>query len=144
MPPNRVLLFPHVPKAQQQSQDAGQKSSGQEISRCTETNSPAMLCLRFGRQPCTDAAALYKRMSDLELERTRMTLCQMAAARYSVVSYSDPLGAMEFFFDDTRGLVAARHRADTNRYCDGTSLTAWFGTPLPECSKIPEFRVPSE
>ena len=67
--------------------------------------------------------------------------CQCATPNgtYSVVAYWDPFGGREFFFEDATGTLAAvRTHGDTNRFCGGASLSAWFGQPLPVCSALVE------
>jgi hypothetical protein len=140
LPPPRI----ESPVERQQQQAVEASHSNTEVARCIEPNDPATFCLQFGHGSCVDAPALYAKMSSRHLEKAHLTSCELDADRYSVVSYRDPLGAMEFFFNGAGVLVAARHLADTNKYCDRTSLSAWFGTPIPKCSRIPEFRVSPE
>jgi hypothetical protein len=103
---------------------------------CTEAESATQFCLLRIGDRCTDPSTLLAEMS-ARFDDVRKRHCDGT----TVVSYADPMGAMEFFFDDAQRLVAARHRADTNCYCKSSSFTAWFGTPLPECTSLQEFTV---
>jgi hypothetical protein len=136
LPPPRM----ERPVERQRQQAVEPSHTKTEVARCIEPNDPATLC-PFGQRSCIDAPTLYAKMASQRFEKANLTSCDLDAEHYSVVSYRDPLGAMEFFFNGAGVLVAARHLADTNQYCDRTSLSAWFGTPIPKCSHIPEFRV---
>ena len=113
---------------------ASSPEARQQTPPCIERQSATQFCMLYVRKGCTDPSGLFAEMS-ARFEDVHKSRCNDT----TVISYSDPLGAMEFFFDDAHGLVAARHRGDTNSHCKHSSFTAWFGASLPECTNLPEF-----
>lgn len=127
---------PKVPHDDNPRPGRSSEAAQHETPPCIEQQPATQFCMLYLGSHCTDSSDLFAEMN-ARFEGARKGRCGGA----TVISYVDPIGAMEFFFDDAHGLVAARHRADTNRYCKSSSFTAWFGAPRPECTSLREFTV---
>ena len=117
--------------------------SGGPSRSCTEIQDAKTYCVSTERETaCASAGAmrawLLESAADADFVEPTCR-CSAPNGSYSVVLYQDPLSAREFFFDDTTGaLTAVRVHEDSNRFCDRSSLSAWFGRPLPTCSALVE------
>ena len=118
-------------------------SSGGLPRSCTEIQDAQTYCTSTERETaCASAGAmrawLLERSADADFVEPTCR-CSTPRGSYSVVVYQDPLGAREFFFEDATGALAAvRDHGDSNRFCGNSSLSAWFGRPLPTCSALVE------
>lgn len=118
-------------------------TSGGLPRSCTESQDAHTYCTSAERKTaCSSAAAmrawLLERSADAGFVEPTCQ-CSTSSGSYSVILYKDPLSAREFFFDDaTSALAAVRDHGDSNRFCGSSSLSAWFGPPLPTCSALAE------